>query len=144
MTRRINYETRCEFGALSRSIDILADKTGELLSQINAGSRHLVNESSRSAEISESAMTRVQEQRSQTDQVAAAITELEVSATEVARSTDGAKDEVDHADAEAKQGRQRSPRHVVLPSSWRVIWNRPWALPINSASLVVTLAVFCM
>ncbi|GHX24627.1 TPA: methyl-accepting chemotaxis protein [Vibrio cholerae] len=107
MTRRINYPTRCEFGALSRSIDILADKTGELLSQINAGSRHLVNEASRSAEISERAMARVQEQKSQTDQVAAAITELEVSATEVARSTDGAKDEVDRADAEAKQGRQK-------------------------------------
>lgn len=71
------------------------------------GSRHLVNEASRSAEISERAMARVQEQKSQTDQVAAAITELEVSATEVARSTDGAKDEVDRADAEAKQGRQK-------------------------------------
>ncbi|EMB50454.1 methyl-accepting chemotaxis protein [Vibrio mimicus] len=107
MTRRINYQTRCEFGALSRSIDILADKTGELLSQINAGSRHLVDEASRSAEISERTMARVQEQKSQTDQVAAAITELEVSANEVARSTDGAKDEVDRADAEAKEGRQK-------------------------------------
>ncbi|MBE4593002.1 methyl-accepting chemotaxis protein [Vibrio navarrensis] len=107
MTRRINYQTRCEFGELSRSIDILADKTGELLSQINAGSRHLVEEASRSAEISERAMARVQEQKSQTDQVAAAITELEVSATEVARSTDGAKDEVDRADTEAKNGRQK-------------------------------------
>ncbi|ERM54167.1 chemotaxis protein [Vibrio mimicus CAIM 1883] len=107
MTRRINYQTRCEFGELSRSIDILADKTGELLSQINAGSRHLVDEASRSAEISERTMARVQEQKSQTDQVAAAITELEVSANEVARSTDGAKDEVDRADAEAKEGRQK-------------------------------------
>ncbi|PAR57050.1 methyl-accepting chemotaxis protein [Vibrio metoecus] len=107
MTRRINYQTRCEFGALSRSIDILADKTGELLSQINAGSRHLVNEASRSAEISERAMARVQEQKSQTDQVAAAITELEVSATEVARSTDGTKDEVDRVDNEAKESRQK-------------------------------------
>ncbi|MGU3192692.1 methyl-accepting chemotaxis protein, partial [Vibrio cholerae] len=53
------------------------------------------------------AMARVQEQKSQTDQVAAAITELEVSATEVARSTDGAKGEVDRADAEAKSSRQQ-------------------------------------
>lgn len=106
MTRRIKYQTQCEFGALSRSIDILADKTGELLSQINAGSRHLVNEASRSAEISDAPCTCART-KSQTDQVAAAITELEVSATEVARSTDGAKDEVDRADAEAKQGRQK-------------------------------------
>lgn len=107
MTRRINYRSRCEFGNLSRSIDILAGKTGELLSQINAGSRHLVDEASRAAEISERAMSRVQEQKSQTDQVAAAITELEVSATEVARSTDGAKHEVDLADEEARSGRNK-------------------------------------
>ncbi|MFM4760999.1 methyl-accepting chemotaxis protein [Aeromonas veronii] len=107
MTRRINYRSSCEFGSLSRSIDTLAGKTGELLSQINAGSRHLVDEASRAAEISERAMSRVQEQKSQTDQVAAAITELEVSATEVARSTDGTKREVDLADEEARSGRQK-------------------------------------
>ena len=107
MTRRINYRSSCEFGALSRSIDTLAGKTGELLSQINAGSRHLVEEASRAAEISERAVSRVQDQKSQTDQVAAAITELEVSATEVARSTDGTKREVDLADDEARSGRQK-------------------------------------
>ncbi|WP_421217464.1 HAMP domain-containing methyl-accepting chemotaxis protein [Aeromonas enteropelogenes] len=107
MTRRINYHSSCEFGSLSRSIDALAGKTGELLSQINAGSRHLVEEASRAAEISERAMSRVQDQKSQTDQVAAAITELEVSATEVARSTDGTKHEVDLADEEARSGRQK-------------------------------------
>ena len=107
MTRRINYRSSCEFGALARSIDVLAGKTGELLSQINAGSRHLVEEASRAAEISERAVSRVQDQKSQTDQVAAAITELEVSATEVARSTDGTKREVDLADDEARSGRQK-------------------------------------
>ncbi|MCS3461309.1 methyl-accepting chemotaxis protein [Aeromonas rivuli] len=107
MTRRIDYRSRCEFGSLSRSIDTLAGKTGELLAQINAGSRHLVEEASRAAEISERAMARVQDQKSQTDQVAAAITELEVSATEVARSTDGTKHEVDLADEEARAGRQQ-------------------------------------
>ena len=107
MTRRIDYQSSCEFGSLTRSINTLADKTGELLSQINAGSRHLVEEASRAAEISERAMSRVQDQKSQTDQVAAAITELEVSATEVARSTDGTKREVDLADEEARAGRKQ-------------------------------------
>ena len=107
MTRRINYRSSCGFGNLSRAIDTLAGKTGELLSQINVGSRHLVDEASRAAEISERAMSRVQEQKSQTDQVAAAITELEVSATEVARSTDGTKLEVDLADEAAHSGRHK-------------------------------------
>ena len=107
MTRRIDYQSRCEFGSLTRSINTLADKTGELLAQINAGSRHLVDEASRAAEISERAVSRVQDQKSQTDQVAAAITELEVSATEVALSTDGTKREVDLADEEARAGRKQ-------------------------------------
>ena len=107
MTRRIDYQSRCEFGSLTRSINTLADKTGELLSQINAGSRHLVEEASRAAEISERAMSRVKDQKSQTDKVAAAITEREVSATEVARSTDGTKREVDLADEEARAGRKQ-------------------------------------
>ena len=51
-------------------------------------------------------MPRVQDQKTQTAQVAAAITELEVSATEVARSTDGTKREVDLADEEARAGRK--------------------------------------
>ena len=66
-----------------------------------------MEEASRAAEISERAVSRVQDQKSQTDQVAAAITELEVSATEVARSTDGTKREVDLADDEARSGRQK-------------------------------------
>lgn len=66
-----------------------------------------MEEASRAAEISERAMSRVQDQKSQTDQVAAAITELEVSATEVARSTDGTKREVDLADEEARAGRKQ-------------------------------------
>ena len=107
MTRRINYRSGCEFGALSRSIDMLASKTGDLLSQINAGSRHLVDEASRAAEISERAMARVQEQKSQTDQVAAAITELEVSASEVARTTDNTKHEVGLANDETQAGRRK-------------------------------------
>ena len=36
MTRRIDYQSRCEFGSLTRSINTLADKTGRLLAQINA------------------------------------------------------------------------------------------------------------
>ncbi|SIR53979.1 methyl-accepting chemotaxis protein [Aeromonas sp. RU39B] len=107
MTRRINYRSGCEFGSLSNSIDTLASKTGDLLARINDGSRHLVDEAARAAQISERAMARVQDQKSQTDQVAAAITELEVSANEVARSTDNTKQEVDLANDEARAGRNK-------------------------------------
>ncbi len=105
MTRRINYQSQDEFGALSRSIDQLASNTDTLLVEIRNGSEHLVAETERTAQISERAMARVQDQKSQTDQVAAAITELEVSATEVARSTDSARNQVDLANDETQQSR---------------------------------------
>jgi methyl-accepting chemotaxis protein len=105
MTRRINYRSQDEFGALSRSIDQLASNTDTLLVEIRNGSEHLVAETERTAQISERAMARVQDQKSQTDQVAAAITELEVSATEVARSTENARNQVDQANDETRQSR---------------------------------------
>ena len=105
MTRRVNYMAHNEFGDLARSVDQLAHNTDTLLVEIRNGSEHLVSETGRTAAISDRAMARVQEQKSQTDQVAAAIAELEVSATEVARSTEHARDEVDSANGEAQKSR---------------------------------------
>ncbi len=105
MTRRIDYRSQDEFGALSRSIDQLASNTDALLVEIHKGSQHLVAETERTAQISERAMARVQDQKSQTDQVAAAITELEVSATEVARSTENTRHQVDQANEDTQQSR---------------------------------------
>ncbi|GAA4504110.1 methyl-accepting chemotaxis protein [Pseudaeromonas paramecii] len=105
MTCRVNYRRQDEFGQLSRALDSVAHNTDELLLEIRDGSRQLVVEASRTAEIGERAMSRVQEQKSQTDQVAAAISELEVSAGEVARSTEHAQQEVDQANEEAQSGR---------------------------------------
>ena len=105
MTRRIGYRRQDEFGALSRSIDQLAENSDHLLKEIRSGADHLVSETRNTAAISEQAMSRVQAQKSQTDQVAAAIAELEVSATEVARSTDLSRNEVDQAHHDAAQGR---------------------------------------
>lgn len=105
MTRRINYNADNELGLLASSIDQLASNTDSLLLQIHDGSEQLVSEAGRSASISEKAMSRVQEQKGQTDQVAAAISELEVSAAEVARSTEHAQQEVDLANDEARKSR---------------------------------------
>mgnify|MGYP001157955154 FL=1 len=107
MTRRIGYRRQDEFGALSRSIDQLAENSDHLLKEIRSGADHLVSETRNTASISEQAMARVQAQKSQTDQVAAAIAELEVSATEVARSTDLSRHEVDQAHHDAALSRNQ-------------------------------------
>jgi len=104
MTLRINYRAKNELGELANSIDLLAHNTNELLVEIQNGSEDLVRETQNTADISELVMTRVQEQKKQTDQVAAAISELESSATEVARSSEHARSEVDSANNESQRG----------------------------------------
>lgn len=105
MTLRVNYSARNELGELAHSIDQLAHHTKALLVEVQTGSEHLVRETQKTAGISELVMARVQEQKNQTDQVAAAISELESSATEVARSSEHARQEVDSANEDSQLGR---------------------------------------
>ncbi|MEC6881926.1 HAMP domain-containing methyl-accepting chemotaxis protein [Photobacterium piscicola] len=106
MTQRTNYHSGCEFGALSRSIDQLSISMADILTQIHIGSAHLVSEANKTATTSEKAMNRVEDQKSRTDQVAAAISELEVSAKEISRSSEQTVAEVDEVNQAAQQGRE--------------------------------------
>ncbi|WP_305839217.1 HAMP domain-containing methyl-accepting chemotaxis protein [Photobacterium leiognathi] len=105
MTQRTNYQSSCEFGALSRSIDQLSESMTEILTKINDGSLQLVTEAKKTAVTSEQAMSRVEDQKQRTDQVAAAISELEVSAKEISRSSDLTVNEVNEVNQAAQQGR---------------------------------------
>ncbi|PQJ62583.1 HAMP domain-containing methyl-accepting chemotaxis protein [Photobacterium angustum] len=105
MTQRTNYQSQCEFGALSRSIDQLSESMAEILTKINDGSLQLVTEANKTAVTSEQAMSRVEDQKQRTDQVAAAISELEVSAKEISRSSDLTVSEVNEVNQAAQQGR---------------------------------------
>ncbi len=105
MTQRTNYQSSCECGALSRSIDQLSESMTEILTKINDGSLQLVTEAKKTAVTSEQAMSRVEDQKQRTDQVAAAISELEVSAKEISRSSDLTVNEVNEVNQAAQQGR---------------------------------------
>ena len=105
MTQRTNYQSQCEFGALSHSIDQLSESMAEILTKINDGSLQLVTEANKTAVTSEQAMSRVEDQKQRTDQVAAAISELEVSAKEISRSSDLTVSEVNEVNQAAQQGR---------------------------------------
>lgn len=94
MTLRVRYPARNELGEVANSIDQLAHHTKTLLMEVQTGSEYLVSETRKTAEIGEQVMSQVQAQKAQTDQVAAAIFELETSATEVARSSDHVRREV--------------------------------------------------
>ena len=105
MTLRVRYPARNELGEVANSIDQLAHHTKTLLMEVQTGSEYLVSETRKTAEIGEQVMSQVQAQKAQTDQVAAAIFELETSATEVARSSDHVRREVGEANDESRLGR---------------------------------------
>ncbi len=105
MTLRVRYPARNELGEVANSIDQLAHHTKTLLMEVQTGSEYLVSETRKTAEIGEQVMSQVQAQKAQTDQVAAAIFELETSATEVARSSDHVRREVGEANDESRRGR---------------------------------------
>ncbi|WP_087018837.1 HAMP domain-containing methyl-accepting chemotaxis protein [Thaumasiovibrio subtropicus] len=107
MTHKVNYQSSCEFGALSASLDALVDGMREVLSQINQGAESLAEEARNAAMISENTMAHVEQQKNQIDQVAAAISEMEVSVTEVFRSSENTQQEVTHANDGTQDGRRQ-------------------------------------
>ncbi|WP_261858437.1 HAMP domain-containing methyl-accepting chemotaxis protein [Photobacterium sanguinicancri] len=114
MTQRTNYQSACEFGALSQSIDQLSQSMADILKQINHGSARLVDEAAKTANISEQAMGRVEDQKARTDQVAAAISELEVSAKEISRSSDLTVVEVNEANSATQAGRNQVAQNRLI------------------------------
>ncbi len=114
MRTRANYSAQDEFGELSRSIDTLANTMSQTLAKFGDGAKHLLEEASRAANVSDSAMTRVEDQKSRTDQVAAAISEMEVSAKEIARSTELTVAEVENTNDAANSGRVQVSRSRQL------------------------------
>lgn len=105
MTQRVNYQSSDEFGALADSLNTLVDSMADVLSKISQGSEQLVQEANTAADISERTMARVGEQKNQTDQVATAISEMEVSVGEVFRSTENTLSEVTLANEDTSNGR---------------------------------------
>ena len=105
MTQRVNYQSSDEFGTLSTSLNTLVDSMADVLSKISQGSVQLVQEANNAAQISERTMARVADQKNQTDQVATAISEMEVSVGEVFRSTENTLSEVTLANEDTDNGR---------------------------------------
>ncbi|KGY12056.1 chemotaxis protein [Vibrio tubiashii] len=114
MTHKVRYESRCEFGELSQSIDKLVGEMKEVLSQINSGSKSLATQATKASEISDSTMSRVSAQGQQIDMVAAAISEMETSVTEVHRSTERSQEEVEHANESTLTSRQQVASGLTL------------------------------
>ncbi|WP_295891737.1 methyl-accepting chemotaxis protein [uncultured Vibrio sp.] len=114
MTHYVNYQSSCEFGELSQSIDLLVSEMKDVLSQINTGTDSLAEEAQNASHISETTMSRVSTQKQQIELVAAAISEMEVSVSEVYRSTEQSQSEVESANASTQVSREQVASSLLL------------------------------
>ncbi|MCK6265679.1 methyl-accepting chemotaxis protein [Vibrio sp. ZSDE26] len=114
MTHYVNYQSSCEFGELSQSIDKLVSEMKSVLSQINTGTDSLAEEAQNASHISEATMSRVSTQKQQIELVAAAISQMEVSVSEVFRSTEQSQGEVESANASTQVSREQVASSLIL------------------------------
>ncbi|MEZ9229541.1 methyl-accepting chemotaxis protein [Vibrio amylolyticus] len=114
MTHHVNYQSSCEFGELSNSIDQLVSEMKNVLSQINTGSDSLAEEAQNASNISDTTMSRVSKQKQQIELVAAAISQMEVSVSEVFRSTEQSQVEVESANTSTQRSRDQVASSLIL------------------------------
>ncbi|WP_047049631.1 methyl-accepting chemotaxis protein [Vibrio mexicanus] len=114
MTHHVNYQSSCEFGQLSTSLDQLVSEMKSVLSKINEGSDSLAEEAQNASQISDATMSRVSTQKQQIESVAAAISQMEVSVSEVFRSTEQSQTEVTEANTSTQDCRQQVASSLVV------------------------------
>ncbi|MEZ9134340.1 methyl-accepting chemotaxis protein [Vibrio sp. 10N.286.52.B1] len=104
MTLRTHYQSTTELGVLAKVIDVLADSTSSTLREIHNDAERLVQESMKTSQISEQTMKQVESQKSQTEMVATAISEMEVSAAEISSAASNTLSEVNSTNDATHQG----------------------------------------
>ncbi|CAH0537321.1 HAMP domain-containing methyl-accepting chemotaxis protein [Vibrio marisflavi] len=114
MTHYVAYQSSSEFGELSSSIDQLVSEMKNLLSQINSGSDSLAEEAQNASQISEATMSRVSTQKQQIELIAAAISQMEVSVSEVFRATEQSQKEVVGANESTQVSREQVASNLKL------------------------------
>ncbi len=107
MTHTVHYDSKCEFGELSQSIDQVVSGMKEVLGEINTGSGSLASEAQNALKISESTMTSVSTQKAKIELVAAAITQMEVSVSNVFSSTEQSQQMVTEANEHTQTSRDQ-------------------------------------
>ncbi|NLS12521.1 methyl-accepting chemotaxis protein [Vibrio sp. SM6] len=106
MTVRTHYQSNTELGVLAKAIDLLADNTSSTLREIHDDAEKLVQESMTTSQISEKTMKQVEAQKTQTDMVATAMSEMEVSAVEISSAAESTLSEVQSTHDATSQGRE--------------------------------------
>ncbi|SDJ59556.1 methyl-accepting chemotaxis sensory transducer [Ferrimonas sediminum] len=114
LTKRIEIDSRDEFGRLARNINALSDSLRELIRSILERADQLAAAAEETSAVTAQTTSGIQEQSSQIDQVASATNELSSSANQVSTSANDALGETQQADDETRQARALSENNGQL------------------------------
>lgn len=103
---RIDIDTQDEIGQTARSFNALLDKFQDIVHRINDSSSHMTTASKQLASITRETAQGVQEQMTQTDQVATAMTQMTATVHEVSNSASLAAESATETNQQANSGRQ--------------------------------------
>ncbi|OBS09818.1 methyl-accepting chemotaxis protein [Acidihalobacter prosperus] len=106
LTRRMPDHGRDELDHLGRSFNRFVERIQQVVSQVSGSTAQLAAAAEELSATSEESSEQVRRQQSETDQVATAMHEMSTTVQEVARNASDASQAAQHADGEARQGRQ--------------------------------------
>ena len=105
-THTIKAISSDEIGQVASSAQQLQQQLGETISHLSSASRQIAEASARLTDVAERTTSGVAKQRTDTDQVATAMTEMVATVQEVTRSANMAAEHANNADQEAGSGKR--------------------------------------
>ena len=106
LTRRINLQSKDEFGQLASAFDQLLDNVHALVKQILERSSSMDHSVQGMRDTAEQTSSKVQRQQNETDQIAAAIQQMFAGGEEIARNTNTAATEASEVQSKAQQAQK--------------------------------------
>ncbi|WP_029132402.1 methyl-accepting chemotaxis protein [Sedimenticola selenatireducens] len=104
LSLRAEVKSNDELSRLALAINLMMEKFGSIINQVNTSTLKLAEESGHLTDITTQSIEGVRRQQLESQQVATAMTEMEANSNEVASSAGNASEAANQADAEALEG----------------------------------------
>lgn len=106
LTHRMQIKNRDELGDMSLSLNKFIERISEIIAPVQESTERIAGASDSMSTIADETQNSVNQQRTETEMVAAAMNEMAATAQEVSQNASSAAEAAENADAEAQKGQQ--------------------------------------